>query len=181
MNEELQKSTGQVSARRKLIRGAFSVPAVLAVHNGSALAASSNKMQCAVKAVASNQTLPVSNVAGADNWVRVQRYKRISNGTPFVSMADINAVAASFNIGVAIPGVSASTTFIRWSDGAPVSFATNQVQTDVPNLVALRFDANGPAANPIQIVGIVTRDLSGGTAPFGTNAIAQSCWTSMMP
>jgi hypothetical protein len=181
VNENRQEPTRQVSARRKLIRGAFSVPAVLAVHNGSALAASSNNMRCAVNAVSSNQALPVSNAASPDNWVRVQRYRRTSNNVPFVKISDINAIASTLGLSVAIPGVTSSTTLIRWSDGNLATFSPSQVQTDGSNVVALRFDAGGTAANPIRIVGIVTEAQSGAAAPSGSNAIAQSCWTSMMP
>jgi hypothetical protein len=181
VNENRLEPTNEGSARRKLIRGAFSVPAVLAVHNGSALAASSNNARCAINAVSSNQALPTSNVASPDNWVRVQRYRRISNQVPFVRLTDINAIAASLGISVAIPGVTSSTTLIRWSDGNLAIFPTNEVQVDANNVVALRFDAGGSGANPIRIVGIVTSAQSGTTPPSGTNAIAQSCWTSMMP
>ena len=151
------------------------MPAVLAVHNGSALAASSNKMRCAVNAVESNQALPNSNVTGTDSWVRVQRYKD-SNNTKFVKIADINAVASILGIGVAILGTS--TQSIRWSDGAILS--PSGLQSNGSNSVALRFDAGGPLTNPIRIVGIVTQAQSG-TVVSGTSAIATTCWNSMMP
>jgi hypothetical protein len=179
VNKNLQEPTVQVSARRKLVRGAFSLPAVLAVHNGSALAASSNKFRCATNAVSSNQSLPVSSVTAADTWVRVQRYKRISNNVPFVRIADINGIAALLGIAVSIPGVTSATTVIRWSDGNLQTSDINLFQTDGNNLVALRFDSGGGGASPIRIVGIVTSAQSSGASPTGTNAITQSCWTSI--
>lgn len=176
MNNDLQEPTRQISARRKLIRGAFSVPAVLAVHNGSALAAASNKMQCAIKAL-SNPLMPTSNVmgVGVDSWIRVQRYKRSGNQVPFVRMTEINAMAATLGILVAINANSSQS--IRWSNGGIAS--PSDLVEDTPNLVALRFDAGG-IDGTIRIVGIVTEAQSGGTATPGTNAIAGSCWNSMM-
>lgn len=179
MIKNLQEPTVQVSARRKLVRGAFSLPAVLAVHNGSALAASSNKFRCATNAVSSNQSLPASSVLATDNWLRVQRYKLTSNNVPFVRIADINSVAALLGITVAIPGVNSSTTVIKWADGSLQTDAVGLFQTDGTNLVALRFDSGGTVVNPIRIVGIVTSAQSSGASPPGTNAITQSCWTSI--
>lgn len=113
---------------------------------------------------------------GADNWVRVPRYKRRLNGVAFVRMIDINAVASILGISVAIP--AAATDSVRWSDGKILS--RNDLEIDTGNLVALRFD-DGGLDGTIRIVGIVTEAQSGGTAPSGTNAIATSCWNSMMP
>jgi len=90
-------------------------------------------------------------------------------------MTDINAVAANLGIVVAIN--ASSTQSIRWSDGAILERADLVIDTN--NLVALRFDAGGQDG-AIRIVGIVTQAQSGGNAPPGTNAIAGSCWNSMM-
>ncbi len=66
---------------------------------------------------------------------------------------------------------------IRWSDG--VILTRNDLVIDTNSLVALRFD-NGGSGGAIRIVGIVTQAQTGGNVA-GTNAIATSCWTSMMP
>ena len=129
----------------------------------------------------SGQALPVSASDGSDNWVRVQRYKKTSNNALFVSMADINAIGATLGIAVNIPGATSSTTFIRWTDGVLRNFSASEVTADGSNLVALRFAGVGSPATSVQIVGIVTSAQSSGTPPTGTNAITQSCWTSMMP
>ena len=90
-------------------------------------------------------------------------------------MTEINAMASALGIGVAT-GANANQA-IRWTDGN-IS-APNDLVIDTGNLVALRFD-NGGSGGAIRIVGIVTNSQTGGSVP-GTNAIAQSCWTSMMP
>jgi len=179
VNKNSQEPTGQVSARRKLIRGAFSLPAVLAVHNGSALAASSNKMRCAVNAL-TNPLYPISNVdsAGFDSWMRVQRYKRNSDQVPFVRMTEINAMALALG-GIDVAIIATLTQSIQWSNGDILSPDAKDLVQDGNNQVALRFDANG-LDGTIRIVGIVTGAQSGGIALSGTNAITTSCWTSMM-
>lgn len=72
MTEELQNPDLKDSARRKLVRGAFAAPAVLTLHSGSAIAASS-AATCLVRANASPTTVgPVANPT--DGYFRYQLY-----------------------------------------------------------------------------------------------------------
>ena len=59
-------------ARRRLLRGSISAPAVLTLFSGSALAAGSNTM-CVSFAVNTTKALPADSTA-PDTWVRVQVY-----------------------------------------------------------------------------------------------------------
>jgi hypothetical protein len=66
---------GIISARRRLLRGTFAVPAVAALHSGSALAASSS-LQC-VQNQAASPIFPVA-VGAPDMYLRVQLYQLLS-------------------------------------------------------------------------------------------------------
>lgn len=69
---------GMVSARRRLLRGTFAVPAVAALHSGSALAASSS-LQCVQNQAASPIFPPATNAP--DMYLRVQLFQ-LWSGAP---------------------------------------------------------------------------------------------------
>lgn len=81
MTEKLNDPTTlKNSARRKLVRGAFAVPAVMTLHNGSAFAASS-AAACLVNQNLSAQGAPTW-VAADDSWFRYQLWVIRKTMTP---------------------------------------------------------------------------------------------------
>ncbi|MEO5698676.1 MAG: hypothetical protein ABIQ60_16265 [Burkholderiaceae bacterium] len=164
MNRRFEEPPDKVSARRRLIRGAFSAPAVLTLCSGSAFAALSNQ-RCVANQVNGTRTYP--DVGPADTWVRVQRYKL--NGNKFyVRGQDIVALRGTSTT------ISSYITATQWQEATspyailsgPPGNGNNTPQVDTGNFVAVRVNADG------NIVGIV------GDGTGSTSAVANSCWAS---
>lgn len=171
-----------VSARRRLLGGAVAAPAVLALHSGSALAASS--LTCVDKQNKSPASPPQSE--SLDQWVRVELWclKPSENASPdtckwFVRGKDIETVALT------TAGVGAY--FLRtgqWLEFDLQSETAGEVLFEEPHVgdgpnkrvpvaggkyVALRFR---PFSGQVDIVGVV------GSTSEGT-AVSATCWTSV--
>ncbi len=157
----------KVSARRRLLRGAFSAPALLTVYSGSAMATSS-PLSCVINQNATSVHPPALSVAptSSERYLRVRVYTGSDAGmyvmgseiTPFVRRnvpAYITGSQVQRITPDTIPGVYA--TPINWSDKSPY--------TAINKWVALRIDSSG------KIIGVV----GGGS---GGSAIAGTCWTS---
>ncbi len=179
---------GVVSARRRLLRGTFAVPAVAALHSGSALAASSS-LQC-VQNQAATPIYPVA-VGAPDMYLRVQLYQLVSapgSSTVLGWYLSGNTVeAARFRerkITNALLGIG------RWKrvnldSGGLAKLATETLYAPPPGHLALgpRWVAlrvmpvrngrggSGGGGWHIDIIGVVD-GTSVGTAVTG------SCWTS---
>jgi len=183
MDPQVPTPDAKTQARRRLIRGSFSVPAVLAVHNGSALAASSNKFRCAINATtgASN---PAPAPGPADNWTRVPVYQwdKDANTTKYyVKSADLIAVASSRGLGY-VPPSGTDTGWIAFKSGAGYAFvkAPGGTVTVSSANAAVLFDTVGTApSQTVRVVGFVQPGSA--TTVSGMGAISASCWTSIQP
>lgn len=181
MNKNLQEPIEKVSARRRLVRGAFAAPAVLSLYSGSALAASSN--QCLTKEVGQgHEPAPGSESAA---YVRVQLLKviRTKNTTKFMNLVPGDDVAA-LHVPNTLPTYlqegewQCFSTNINKESNKPFpidvgetatgAIPTDGFSTEPGAFVALKIDAAG---NIKGVVGI------GGTTTDGS-AVHESCWTS---
>lgn len=180
MDTNEQISPKPATARRRLLRGAFSVPAVMAVHNGSALAASSNKLNCALKITNGTPILPVS-VTTADGYVRVSRYQTVvfTVTRKWIKVSDLQAVATVAGLPFVSP-TGTNTGWVEYLVGGTYVFGSPPITPTVTtSLVAVLFDSNGSAPNFIRVVGF--RQSGQTTAPAKTSAVTGSCWTSLQP
>jgi len=160
MSEKQQESGETVSARRRLIRGAFVAPTVLTLYSGGALAAASSKLRC----VASQNAAPITTGPAIavdttnSTYVRVQLY--VVNGVYYVRGADLPALRAA-----GLPSASQAQIFDITSNaltGSPVT--TPNGLAAATQYAVLRIDATG------AVVGV--------GAGSGGSAIGKSCWTS---
>lgn len=167
MNNPDRHSQRADPARRRLLRGSFSVPAVLTLSSGSALAAKS--ATCLAKETASPSTAGLVSGASLDTLMRVKLRKRNNNNVHFVARSDLGQPVAlslwntatnwqRFGVDVSTPSQYNQLYGNQQTNAVPAS-------SPVDLYVALRFDANG------NIVGM---GLSGAGSVVGG-----SCWTSM--
>ena len=167
---DLQSDTTDTkfNARRRLVRGSFSVPAVLTLASGSALAATS--VTCLAKATLTPSTAPLQTSSGADTFMRVQLLARPEN-VPGAGLRYLVTRASFGAIPVSTSFWLASTLWQRFN------ISTNQLinaqrniavpgdATPVNYWVALRLDPLG------NIVGL-------GASGSGS-VVGSSCWTSI--
>ena len=171
-----------ISARRRLLKGAVTVPAVLALHSGSAIANASS-----VRCVANQLNDPMfpSSSTSADTWVRVQLHALKPNANSsavrwYISGSSIDAVgfgSAMVENNYLQPGTwlqfdpSNQTTVGALLTSQPVWAAdTMGVLALGPLWVAIRFDASTMGAHNI---GVVDGSSNG-------SAVAGTCWTSVV-
>jgi len=157
----------KVSARRRLLRGAFSAPALLTVYSGSAMATSS-PLRCVINQHATpvHPTALTSAPTSSERYLRVRVYTGNDAGmyvmgseiTPFVRR-NVTAYITSSQVQRVTPDT------IPGVYSAPVAWADKSPYTAINKWVALRVDSSG------KIIGVVGAG-SGGTAIAGT------CWTS---
>ena len=170
------------SARRRLMRGALSAPALMTVCSGSAFAQASN-MRCLANAA--NATTPPAawGTAGTDTFLRVRLYlvTTLEDCNPagnncttvykfYVKGSDLGSMARG-------PGMPSNTQYIQINPtsyatiGSPVNAITApptiRSQAYADQYVALRIDATG------QIVGIGSVGQGG--------MVGMSCWNSVRP
>lgn len=169
------------SARRRLIRGAFSAPAALTLYSGSAFAATS--LTCVARQVLTPVNPNMSASAGADVYVRVQvRDKRSGqNRSTWVFGGDL-LVAATLTTGQASNSFLGTDNWYCLTAGNNIGNTsgftaglvyTNSTATANPggtptltanSYVAMRVDSSG------KIVGVTTS--------ANASAVSRSCWTS---
>ena len=176
-------------ARRRLLRGSISAPAVLTLFSGSALAAGSNTM-CVSFAVNTTKALPDEST-GPDIWVRVQVYAvKLGNskesqwvrGLDLQSPAGLAAgrtplttfISSGSWMLVATPGTGSKykDQAVGYILGSEPFEGTTTIYKPVAvaKYRAVRFDANG------NFVGVVNdgRSAPGYAVPFN------SCWASFI-
>lgn len=169
------------SARRRLIRGTFAAPAVVALHSGSAFAAASN-FRC-VSAQAANPVYPPLS-SGADTYLRVQLYAvyESATSTNIVSwyLSGASVEAARFDRPNKIvnnllsPGkwqkVQLAPPNARLVE-SPLDVAPGTTETRKlgPAYVALRVSPT--RGETVEIIGLVDGTTTG-------TAVTGSCWTS---
>lgn len=190
MQSPNQATSIKAVARRRLLRGSFSLPAVLAVHNGSALAARSNQFRCIA-----NQT-PVGGGAAPGltdttaNWVRVTRYRFVSGTvtTYWVKVLDLTAIATASGLTYS-GGAGAqssdengvgNTTFWRlWSIAGTAAPILGSVLTADGSAAVLfkSTTAGTPAVTSYSVQSFVKEgQISAGPSK---GASTHSCWTSI--
>ncbi len=171
MNDKTQDLDNRVSARRRLIRGAFAAPAVLTMYSGGALAQTS--ATCVAKANDSPATGEVidSGQTSSDTYLRVQLDVTATNEY----WLRASSIPVAYRTGAT--GVPGSGKLQRFgalsSDSATYNklFGSVAAEGSVSGLspstkyAALRFDRYG------KLVGV------GSTTTDGS-AITHSCWTS---
>lgn len=159
MNDQAKVTDARVSARRRLLRGAFSAPAVLTLYSGGAMAAASNQRCLVNQAAAPIAAPPVSNAA--DTYLRVQL--RVSGATYYVlgNSLPVNRI-------LSLPTNSQAQVFdigLNKLTGSPI--ATPGGLALAPKWAALRVNSSG-------VVQTVGNTNSNGTALFN------SCWNSFV-
>lgn len=174
-----------VSARRRLLRGSFAMPAVAALHSGSAWAAASN-LQC-VQQQAASPIYPLA-ASAADLYLRVQLYQ-LWNGVPNASTSTMlgwylsgsSVEAARFGdrkvtnallgaglwkrvtLGNGLARLAADTLYA--APGTPDRLVLG------PSWVALRVLPVRDRGWRVDIIGVVDGTTAG-------TAVSGSCWTS---
>lgn len=166
MNQQPSHEVGSDSARRRLIRGAMSAPAVLSLYSGGALAAGSNSCIQALSTISS----PAPS-ATPDTWVRVRVYqnKMTENGIEsvhnWVSGTDVVALRAGKG---SVSTFIGSGQWLRLTDMQVYGATPNPAPFALNEYVAIRIDTTSG-----NIVGLIGYG-SGGAAVPGT------CWTSFL-
>ncbi len=168
MNNDSQKANAPSSARRRLVRGAFSAPAVLTLYSGSALATAS--LTCRTKAFADQATVPISGVTVPTTgiWLRVQAYKR---GTIYyIKGSDVKALATSLPGGTGSSYLSVSLWQDVTTSGYPTvaSFVNPQPVADAGKFVAMKINAAG------GVVGF------SGSSASNYAMMSIGCWSSIV-
>ena len=179
------------SARRRLIRGALSAPALMTVCSGSAFAQAS-KMRCLANAA--NATTPPAawGTTAPDTFLRVQLYKvttrRCNNADNNCAVVDTHYIkGADLSLYTRSAAMPNNTQYLQINPGtyvtigSPVNpppatstdkgFTTTIVSEGYVNqYVAVRFDSSG------VIVGVGVPG-SGGQGGM----VGMSCWASFSP
>lgn len=170
MGDKEQSLPATDCARRRLIRGAFGVPAVLTVASGSVAAASN--MNCIVHTTTFPEVATGSTPPANDTFIRIRVYKDESV-TPQLRYVRGQDVPAPY-MAVAAPGFMTATQVWRFNpgnnqtDGSPANTPAANTLTATNRWAALRFDASG------NLVGVGDGG-SGGTPGY---AVTGSCWNS---
>ena len=168
-----QKQSPQQAARRKLVRGAFAVPAVMTVVSGSAFATTSS-MRCLANQVSNSPTTKgvaagtINGPAPADGWVRVELWKSSDGTKHYVRGSDLNSYFQR-------PTNSVYLTTSEWQE---FNVANNTLGAKVAapmgasasgQFASVRFDTTG------SVVGL------GGTGTADSSALPSTCWSSFAP
>lgn len=185
MEDSTQSASPKINARRRLIRGAFSVPAVATIYSGNALAVASN-MRCVVTQT-TNATYRNAAAATsvADGYVRVPMYvidNTATGGTltKYVKGLDLLSKRGTNASILVLANGGAATTSSDWIqlNGTYFAGTTPVVGGKTPTLdplgkmVAIRVDSSG------NIVGIVQGGWTTTTMPANTSAVKGTCWNS---
>jgi len=168
----------QRSARRRLVRGAFAAPAVLALYSGSAAAMASN-LRCVNNQVGAGQKVFPAPVTTQDRFVRVRLWSLRNGGQQqvrwFLSGNDLEALRmnrpAVYN---SFLGPGEWWRFDPATQQLVDSRLTSQPQGTLAHdgaWVAVRVDASTQGAG---IVGVVD------SSNFGGSAVSGLCWASFV-
>jgi hypothetical protein len=170
VNDQTQDPDSKVSARRRLIRGAFAAPAVLTMYSGGALAQAS--VTCVARAAQATPVIPgvatyTPPTPAPDTYMRIRLWLSTATQKYWLGYDQISAFTGALGI-IATSGnyreflVNTNSLSLTNKDVAASGVGT---LTPSDRWVALRFDASG------NLVGV-------GTTGDGT-AITGSCWTSV--
>ncbi len=165
MDANTPTADARTQARRRLLRASFSVPAVLTLASGSALAAKSTT--CLASATKDASTAPLSNGTPSDTFLRVrlEQYTQ-SNVTQYAvtrtSFGSIPVNASFWASGTSWQQFDTSTNKVT---GSQQTGAVPSGSSTSNYYVALRLNANG------EIVGV-------GASGSGS-VVGSSCWASI--
>lgn len=158
-------------ARRRLLRGAYAVPAVLTVHTGSALAGASS--------LACFGRLPNGvNVGAADTFWRVQQYSCFVGGvaTKVVKVAEIKTLCDTKSTGT-IDTSWCTGTWRKVSTGSTCTPDAAPTSDGAGSMVAIRIANVSLTSTPSwKVTGVIPNSSSTGTG----KPMAQSCWSSFV-
>jgi len=164
MDANTPTADAKTQARRRLLRASFSVPAVLTLASGSALAAKSTT--CLASATKDPSTAKLSNGTPSDTFLRVRLEQYTEN-----NITKYAVTRASFgSIPVNSSFWSTNTIWQQFDTGTNKVTGSEQ-SSAVPSgstsnyYVALRLNANG------EIVGV-------GASGSGS-VVGSSCWASI--
>ena len=187
MDPQAPTPDSKTQARRRLIRGSFSVPAVLAVHNGSALAAASNKFRCALNAT-TGANIPLPTGTTSDSFLRVAIYELGSK--KYISVYDLKGVADARNLPMSYPTGTASATsgsvgslgWVQYIAGGSYVYASlgsgdTLAPTNPATSAAVLFAPENTIPPKVRVIGFVQPGMTTGT---NQGAISGSCWTSFL-
>jgi hypothetical protein len=149
-----------VSARRRLVRGAFAAPTALTLYSGNVFAASSN-LRALANLLDAGGEFPTPDASDpADTWIRVEVFQ----------VGDVKVVKREEVLSQPSCGVSQGFVFRDgWArlDGLPEEIPTG-VPSTTNKFAALLFDASG------AVVGVST----GASVP-GLTALTRSAGASI--
>lgn len=174
MNDKSQDPSATVSARRRLIRGAFAAPAALTLYSGGAFAAPS--FTCVAR---QNQPGNAINAPANPNntFVRVRNFRLINgmsaaNAAFFVSGADVASLlppGGSYLTSTQWQCVAITGTGLGFKVG-DVYFNPHSASGNSPvattTFIGVRIDGGG------KVVGVQN-------VFTGNTALTMSCWTSI--
>lgn len=174
--KKLSADGDRVSARRRLVRGAFAAPAVLTLFSGGAVAGTSS--QCLSAALKS----PVTNPASSTGYCRVPRYNLVVGlnaaqqpnawkyyawGTDVIKLKKPGASCfMTSNSQWACTDNTAPINPCTWTSSGGTVYTPQKDTAD--NWIAVRVDKEG------NIVGLCGPGSLAGTAVSGT------CWASLV-
>lgn len=177
------------AARRKLLRGAFALPAVAAVHSGAAVAASNLRCLANGPTAASAPPVIAFGVSETPQYLRVElavsqkgggagaQYRYHVSGVKLYAEATLRGVAVN-------PSLIGSTSFREFDTALNSITGASQTEAQVNSggwsllaspanslrrFAVLMFDSSGTT-----IVGVGKTTVGTG----GANAATESCWTS---
>jgi hypothetical protein len=187
MDPQAPDTDVKTQARRRLLRGSFSVPAVLAVHNGSALAASSSKLRCAVNATSGSANRVPSASTAADGFERVGFFAasvtvgQTTTTKYYVRVTELQKRATDLSVGFVSPSGSPATDWVEYLSAGPYQYAKPIAAPSdtATGLTAVLFDtlpAAGTSPPQIRLVGFVQ---PGTETVDNQGAIGASCWSSV--
>lgn len=175
MKNKSEVSEAKVSARRRLVRGAFAVPAVFTLYSGGAMAQASSKLRCVANQATTPMASPVISSA-QDTYVRVELSVRTSTVSPYplkyyvegnrlpvdrlgAGTLPLNGSCRQIDLATNT-WKAASTELLVTSLASPLSSTSGK-------FIALRVDNTG------KVIGVGTSTGSG-------TALGTSCWNSAM-
>lgn len=196
VSHDNQSSQGKASARRRLIQGAFGMPAVLTLNSGAMAAMNSHMLSIHRQVLENNEPAVTSGAVPIDpitnrplDFVRVRTYKVTNNGGSqvrrYVRIAEVTSVRKSADIYIDPP--LQSNQWIRvdngqlfvdgnigWSGSTPATLtAGNYNDSGDVRWAAVRVDGDLTAGFTIK--GVVPGSSTAG------GAISASAWASSNP
>jgi hypothetical protein len=174
VTDKQQDMTDRRSARRRLIKGSFAVPATVTLCSGSAFAAASNK-RCVANAAADPQT-PDAIATDDAVWVRLQAYYDApTGGNAWIVGSEVAGLAAFAGTHSLLMTVSEALCVVS----ATKSIVAGTVHAVPSSLNSLTLLQSAPKGKYYAVLVNSGGDIVGISQSIGTGgAVHRSCWTS---